>query len=105
MRWVRIRRAERVELARKRQASVYSPKAKFPFSSSSAVSCGDLVRRSEIPVQNPDGLDVLGIFLHVPPRRIKRGTRLGTNRLTSGEKYGIIISLKIQNLTEGKNAK
>ena len=66
---------------------------------------GSLVGRSEIPVQNPDWLDVLGIFLHVPPTCIKRGTRLGANRLTSGEKYDIIISPKIQNLTEGKNAK
>ena len=31
-------------------------------------------------------------FLHVLPRRIKRGTRLGDNILTSREKYGIIIS-------------
>ena len=47
----------------------------------------------QIPVQNPDGLDVLGIFLHVLPRRIKRGTRLGANRLTFDEKYGIMKPL------------
>ena len=38
-------------------------------------------------------------FLHVLPYRINRGTRLGAGRLTLDEKYGIISSPKIKNLT------
>ena len=36
--------------------------------------------------------------LHIPPRRIERGTRHGDNILTSREKYGIIISSINRNL-------
>ena len=40
----------------------------------------------------------LGLSLHVLPRRIKWGARLGVNRLTFDGKYGIIISPINKNL-------